>query len=416
MKILYIAHRIPYPPNKGDKIRTFNEIKHLSASHEIHLVCLADNPEDMKYETNLGKYSKKVKVISLNTKLAKIKSLLALVSSKPLSVSYFYSRLLQKTINSWVSSTQYDAVICFCSTMAEYVFRSSALNPSLNSNGPVLTLDFCDIDSEKWGQYAKRSRFPMNLIYKIEKKRLFKYEKYINNNFHHSVVVSQREKDLFLELYPSAKTITAIPNGVDYEYFSSSARFEFINPKLDHSDPVLVFTGAMDYYANIEGVTWFCFEILPGIKKEFPKTQFFIVGSNPVPKVKELENIEGVTVTGFVDDIRPYYQFADICIVSLRIAAGIQNKVLEAMSMGKPVITTAKALEGINAIANEHILVEDEPQNFSNAVILLLKNLEQKKTLGTKARLFVKESYNWETNMNCFESLLHSNTSTDTPL
>lgn len=416
MKILYIAHRIPYPPNKGDKIRTFNEIKHLSASHEIDLACLADNPEDMKYKRNLEKYCKKVKIIPLNTKLAKLKSLFALFHNAPLSVTYFYSRLLQKRINNWLSSTQYDAVICFCSAMAEYVFRSSASNPSLNSNSPVLIMDFCDLDSDKWGQYAKRSRFPLNIIYKIENKRLFEYEKHINSIFHHSVFVSQREKDLFLELYPSARNITAIPNGVDYEYFSPTAKFDTLNSKNSHPDPVLVFTGAMDYYANVEGITWFCYEILPGIRKFFPKAQFYIVGSNPVAKVKELEKIKGVTVTGFVDDIRPYYQFADVCVVPLRIAAGIQNKILEAMSMGKPVVTTAKALEGIHAVSGEQIWVEDKSSNFSDAVIILLKALEQRKALGAKARVFIKEKYNWKINMNIFENLLSSRNSMDVTL
>jgi len=407
MKILYIAHRIPYPPNKGDKIRTFNEIKHLSASHEIHLACLADNPDDMQYETNLGKYCKKVRVIPLNTKLAKIKSLFALFGKAPLTVSYFYSRLLQKIINNWVSTTQYDAVLCFSSPMAEYLFKLPALNPSVNNpDHPVLIMDFCDIDSEKWGQYAKRSRFPLNIVYKIEKKRLFQYEKHINNIFHHSIVVSQREKDLFLELYPSAKNITAVPNGVDHEYFSPSAGFTRFKSKKENHDPIIVFTGAMDYYANIEGVTWFCHEILPGIKKEFPKTQFYIVGSNPSSKVKDLENIKGVIVTGFVDDIRPYYQFADVCVVPLRIAAGIQNKVLEAMSMNKPVVTTTKALEGIHAVINEHIRIEDKSQNFSKTVSMLLKNSEKRKSLGLNAGKFVKQNFSWKVNMKILESQL----------
>jgi sugar transferase (PEP-CTERM/EpsH1 system associated) len=408
MKILYIAHRIPYPPNKGDKIRTFNEIKYLSAFHEIHLACLADVPEEMKYKTNLEKYCKRVEVVPLRTKRARLKSLIALLSDSPLSVSYFYSRALQKTIDAWVSSTKYDAVICFCSSIAEYVFRSPKLNPSLNLNKPVLIMDFCDIDSQKWGQYAVKSRFPMSFIYKVENRRLFQYEKQINDLFHHTVVVSQQEKDLFLDLYPSAKNIQAISNGVDYEYFSPDAGFNTLKEGTEKSDPILVFTGAMDYYANVEGVTWFCHEILPAIKKDFPGTKFYIVGSNPSPKVKALETIQGVNVTGFVDDIRPYYQFADVCVVPLRIAAGVQNKVLEAMSMGKPVVTTSKALEGIHAVPDEHLMVEDTPKNFSNTVKSLLKNMEQRNSLGLNARDFVRQNYNWETNMKKLEGLMHS--------
>ena len=416
MKLLYIAHRIPYPPNKGDKIRTFNEIKYLSASHEIHLACLADNPEDMQYKNNLKKYCRKVKIISLNTKFAKIKSLIALFSTTPLSVRYFYSGLLQTTINDWASVTQYDAVLCFSSPMAEYLFQSPALNPSINSNGPVLIMDFCDMDSEKWGQYANKSRFPLTFVYKVERKRLFKYEKHINNTFHHSVFVSQGEADLFIKLYTSAKKITAIPNGVDDDYFSPSSNFKHLKSRPDKSSPVLVFTGAMDYYANIEGVTWFCNKILPMIKNEFPKIQFYIVGSNPGDRVKALANIENVIVTGWVKDIRPYYFFADICVVPLRIAAGVQNKVLEAMAMGKPVVTTAKALEGINAVTGEHIIAEDKSQNFANSVTMLLKKSEMRKKMGAKARQFVKQKYNWKTNISIFEHLIHHEDSMDVPL
>ncbi|MFA5904037.1 MAG: TIGR03087 family PEP-CTERM/XrtA system glycosyltransferase [Desulfobacula sp.] len=413
MKILYLAHRIPYPPNKGDKIRTFNEIKYLSESHEIHLLTLADNPGDMKYQDHLKKYCKQVQVIALNTRIAKLKSMMALVKKTSFSVVYFYSKQFQKILDDWLSTHRYDAVICFSSPMAEYLFRSPAadrfftpLSSENPANAPVLIMDYCDLDSQKWCQYAKNSRFPLNLIYRMENLRLFEYEKQINRRFHHSVFVSETEVALFRDLYPDARNLTSVPNGVDQDFFSSSERVTPVRLREKENQPVLVFTGAMDYYANIDGVTWFCHEIFPLIKKECPDALFYIVGSNPATAVKDLETIQGVRVTGFVEDIRPYYQYADICVIPLRIAAGVQNKILEAMAMGKPVVTTSRAFDGINGRSPEHAMVGDSPEQFSNAVLSLLKDEDKRTGLGKNANHFVRQAYDWKINMKRLENLI----------
>jgi glycosyltransferase involved in cell wall biosynthesis len=162
----------------------------------------------------------------------------------------------------------------------------------------------------------------------------------------------------------------------------------------------------MDYHANIDGVTWFCEKILPTIKKEYPQVQFNIVGSNPHPSVKALDTQNGVRVTGFVEDIRPYYWSADICVIPLRMARGIQNKVLEAMAMSKPVVTTPVAVQGIHALQGEHVLVGDSPENFCRAVTKLVADLDSGKKLGQNARQFVIDKYDWSLNMKKFEEVL----------
>ncbi|MCK4485403.1 MAG: glycosyltransferase [Desulfobacterales bacterium] len=164
----------------------------------------------------------------------------------------------------------------------------------------------------------------------------------------------------------------------------------------------------MDYHANIEGVTWFCNDVFPAVKSEFPESQFYIVGSKPHPKVRNLGSNDGVRVTGFVEDIRPYYQAADVCVIPLRLARGIQNKVLEAMAMGKAVVTTSKAIEGIRAATGKQVLVEDTPNGFSNMVLTLIKDRETRKRLGTNARQFVMKNYNWSTNMKKLDALLQA--------
>ena len=229
MKILYLSHRIPYPPNKGDKIRSFNEIKFLSQDHEIHLACTADDPADVKYEMELGRYCKKTAVEPIQKSICKAKTALHIFSGAPLSVGYFYSRKLQKTIDHWLSMHAYDAVLCFSSPMAEYLFRSPLIPPShipkQNSKFEIrnskLVMDFCDVDSDKWLQYARQSPFPLNMIYGLEHRRLSAYETKITRCFDHSVFVSRQEADLFLQKHPQAKNVSVITNGVDDEYFAA---------------------------------------------------------------------------------------------------------------------------------------------------------------------------------------------------
>jgi sugar transferase (PEP-CTERM/EpsH1 system associated) len=445
MKILYLAHRIPYPPNKGDKIRSFNEIKYLSTSHEIHLGCLADNPADLKYESDLKKYCKRVCVVPLKASWAKLKSVDSLVYGKPLSVGYFHSKRLQDTVNHQLSVENYDAIICFSSAMAEYLFRSPPLKLRFSSSKallkqkaplasedslspyaltlrplnlgpkPRLIMDFCDVDSDKWRQYSQKARFPLSLLFSIENKLLLKYEKRINQNFDHSVFVSQKEADLFSFLCPGARNLMVIPNGVDCEYFSpdkasTTRQFGTHDMKLatNNIQYTLLFNGAMNYYANVDGIRWFCGEIFPMIKKEYPNLQLYIVGSDPHPKVQALGAREGVRVTGFVDDIRPFYHIADLCVIPLRLARGVQNKVLEAMAMGKAVICTRNAIEGIQAVPGQHCVVEDTPVGFSEAVLRFLGNQNGRKRLGARARELVKKNYDWSNHMKRFDSFLQA--------
>jgi sugar transferase (PEP-CTERM/EpsH1 system associated) len=406
LKILYIAHRIPYPPNKGDKIRSFNEIKHLSSSHKVDLVCLADNINDLKFKSDLEKYCRRVFVQHFKISQAKLRGSINLIRGKAISVGYFYMKKIQQVIDQWLSDTVYDAIICFSSPMAEYLFRSPFLSHCFSkfaqpaTRNPQLIMDFCDVDSDKWLQYSQRSKFPLNLIYRIENKRLLEYEKKINRSFDNSIFVSQQEADLFYRLFPEAKNISVIGNGVDHEYFSQ--------PVTRNSQPeTLIFTGAIDYWANVDGVLWFCEKIFPIVKDRYPKVQFYIVGSNPNTEIQKLgHNNKSINITGFVEDIRPYYNNADICVIPLRIARGIQNKVLEAMSMGKAVVTTSTAVQSIKATSGIHLLVEDNFDKFAEAVSMLLENHTLRNYLGTNARRFVKSNYNWQKNMKKFDELM----------
>ncbi len=415
MKFLFLVHRIPYPPDKGDKIRSFNEIKYLSKNHEIHLACLVDNLDDLKYVNHLRKYCKIVNVAFINSKITKFKAIFCLLDKKPLSVSYFYSKKLQKAINYLLLTNNYDAIICFSSPMAEYIFKST--NQPINQSTKLI-MDFVDIDSDKWKQYAKYTKWPFSWIYKLESKRLAQYEKKVAQIFHYSIFVSKKEAKLFYMQNPDIRNILAIPNGVDFDYFNpyhfstnnlsqptTQSTNRPINPSTSY--PMLLFTGAMDYYANVDGVVWFCKNIFPQLIKKFPELRFYIVGRNPASTIKEWANHQ-VIVTGYVEDIRPYYQMATIYVAPLRIARGIQNKILEAMAMAKPVVSTSKAFEGIEATPNKDLLLADSEKEFIEKITGLLQNPEKRKSLGISARQTVEKNYSWQYNLKILEEILAS--------
>jgi glycosyltransferase involved in cell wall biosynthesis len=459
VKILYIAHRIPYPPNKGDKIRSFNELKYLSTNHEIHLACLADDPKDLEYSEDLKKYCKTVNVIPINPRLAKFRSIFYLLSRKPLSVPYFYSSRLQDSVDQLLSTDHYDVIFCFSSSMAEYVFKSEVISPQSivlslkakghqsSTNNPTtinqklstndhrlrtkLIMDFVDVDSDKWAQYAKVAHFPMSWIYRLEASRLAAYERGVAKSFGHSIFVTKAEEKMFKDKNPHIQNISVISNGVDLDYFSphfpqrqvscvlrpaSSNQQQAAsdqNPATSNQQqatrnehPVLVFTGAMDYFANVDGVVWFTKEVLPLIKRELAATRFYIVGSNPTKEVLSLWSNDGVIVTGYVPDTREYLGRASVVVVPLRIAQGIQNKILEAMAMGIPVVATPQAFEGIEAEPGVDLILGESPEKFAMAVIKLVKEVSLRKSLGENARKVIEKNYCWSKNLSKLDALL----------
>lgn len=429
-KILYLAHRIPYPPNKGDKIRTFNEIRHLARNHELYLAFLVDDLADVKYIEALREFSVELTWDKIEPRRKKVQVAPQMLIGKPLSVPYFYSCRLQRAIDVWAAKIQFDAVLCFSGPMAEYVFRSRVLRSPVTGhpsgieqpgNGrraarrPLFLMDFCDVDSDKWGQYAVDAKFPMNIVYGLEQKRLLAFEARVNRVFHQSIFVTENEAQLFKNMVPDARNLQVVGNGVDFEYFDPGfCRGEAMprpksNPQVAPTDDFgndLVFTGAMDYHANVDAVVWFCQDILPLIREAGIGSDFCIVGGKPTHDVQNLGRLPGVKVTGFVDDIRPWYARAAVSVIPLRLARGVQNKVLEAMAMGRPVVTTRKAADGVGAKDMEHLIVADGHKAFAGAVIDLYKDAAARQQLGEAARRFVVENFDWQRNMEKLEHLL----------
>ena len=362
--LLFLVHRIPFPPNKGDKIRSYHLLQFLAEHYRIYLAAFIDDPEDEQYRDKVSEYCVKSCLESLNPKLAKIKSLTGLISHKALSIPYYYSSSMQQWINEVVAQQQIKKVLIFSSPMAQFVEHLP--------DNIFKIMDFVDIDSDKWKQYCKTYKGIMSWVYAREARLLFKYEKQIAQQFNASLFVSQQEAQLFKKLYPAvSEKVFGISNGVDTEYFSSSKAF--VSP-YKNDQKVLVFTGAMDYWANCDAVIWFAKKIFPVLYQKDQSYRFYIVGSRPTEAVKLLGAIPGVMVTGRVEDVRPYIQYAQLAVAPLRIARGIQNKVLEAMSMGKAVVATPNAIEGIELPDTLKQTVNDTETGIQQHIIELADN------------------------------------------
>ena len=417
MNILYLCHRIPYPPNKGDKIRSFNEVKYLSKKHKIYLAFLIDDRKDLPYVNELKKYCETIDYDFIHPGWQKIKSLPYLLSRKPFTVPYFYSKKLQKAVDYRLSTIKFDAIFAFSSPMAEYVFKSKAIqltpHPSPLPSGergrvrggyPKLIIDFVDVDSDKWRMYAEYSKFPKTLIYKNEWKSLMAYEKKIGKAFDISIFVSDAEVKLFKSFAPDVNAIS-IPNGVDFSYFSNTTN-KTIMPD-EQKDFNILFTGAMDYFPNEDGVLYFYYKIWPIIKDKLPQSKFYIVGGNPSKKLKTITGKDkDVLLTGYVDDVRQYVWKADVFVAPLRIARGIQNKILEALAAGLPVVATSRASQGIGCNGNEFLFIENSAGKFAERTISFAdKHLSGKAV--EKRESFLKQKYDWSGNLIELEKILN---------
>ncbi len=400
MKILFISHRIPYPPDKGDKIRSYNILRHLAESNDIFLASLIDDSQDVLTLSGLTPLLKDLRYETIHPFSKKLLSSVALLQSKPISVRYFYSKKIQEWVDDSLERYDIDIVFCCSSPTAEYLFRSRHYKSRLRQLPWII--DLVDVDSYKWEQYAERSRGFMREVYKLEARYLRKYEERIAREFDRVLLSTEAEKALFSKRVPAANT-EAIVNGVDAEYFLDSCRSNAVK-----EGPVLTFVGAMDYYPNVDGVEWFVQNVLGQIREVFPDLTFYIVGNHPASSIRLIAQREPcVKVTGYVEDIRPYIVRADVCVVPLRIARGIQNKVLEAMAMGKALVCTPQALEGIHAEPGRDVITASDADVFAGAVIQLLGDKNRVSELGTRARSFVEDHFSWKNNLAPLDAIFH---------
>jgi sugar transferase (PEP-CTERM/EpsH1 system associated) len=382
VKILYLAHRLPYPPNKGEKIRTFHQIPQLARRHPIHLYSFVDDPNDLAGASKLREYCASVEVVYRGQAQTFLLAAAAFLKRSPFSVSLFYRKVLAETVAQKAATERFDCIIVSSSSMAQYA--------CLVPNVPKI-LDFIDMDSEKWGLYAEHRRFPLSLIYRVEAERLAKYEDEMAHVFDHSIVISEEERRVFQKRV-SDRPVAVITNGVDLEYF-----FPRPNAAAKISQPIIVFTGAMDYFPNVDAVQYFCHEIFPSVRRELSGARFYIVGRNPTRQVRELGKQANVIVTGTVPDVRPYLSQAALGVAPFRLARGLQNKVLESMAMGVPVVGTSQAFKGIAATTQNGIRIADDARSFARCVTTVLQaDAASRRQTAQQARDYVERHHRWE--------------------
>jgi sugar transferase (PEP-CTERM/EpsH1 system associated) len=380
--LLFLCHRIPYPPDKGDKIRSYHWLCALAKRFRVHLAAFVDDKRDWIYRDVIESLCASSLLLPLRPASAKLRSLRGLLTGQPLSLPYYRDDRLTRWLTQLTRSCEIRHVFVYSSVMAQYAAGAGFA-------GMRRVIDFVDVDSDKWRQYAEHMRAPMSWVYGREARRLEGFELDVARGFDFSIFVSPAEARWFRDRLNGGSRVTYVNNGVDSTYF---------DPELVFPSPysagvkAVVFTGAMDYWANADAVSWFKAAIWPRVRSAEPKAVFYIVGAHPAPAVQALA-CEDVVVTGRVPDVRPYLRHGTAVIVPMRIARGIQNKVLEGMAMARPVVVTSKGLEGISAKDRQEVLVADEPAIFARRVIdILMSGADE---LGIAARAMVRRAYSW---------------------
>jgi sugar transferase (PEP-CTERM/EpsH1 system associated) len=390
MRIFAVCHRVPYPPDKGEKIRAWNLLSRLAREHEVHLFATADPPEDVRHADFLASRFASVTLDPIRLSLRKVASLALTATPLPLTLPAFFSPPIFRALRS--RAERPDVVLVESSAMAPYL---------LATPGTPAVVDLVDVDSAKWADYAKRLRGPGRLVYGREAWTLRGVERWLAGRCASSVVTTQREADALRAIAPGAR-VEIVRNGVDTEYFVPA-------PEAARPDTVAFF-GVMDYEANVDGVVWFHDEILPRLRAIRPDLRFLIVGGRPAPAVKALARTPGVEVTGFVEDLRPVVRQAAVCVVPLRIARGVQNKVLEALAMGIPVVATPAAASGIDHRRGDEMRVADGAEAFAATVAALLGDAAARAALARAGRAFVESHYAWDPQSARLASLLQAAT------
>jgi polysaccharide biosynthesis protein PslH len=393
--LLFLTQRLPYPPIKGEKIRPLQILKYLTQWYDVHLGCLMDDPSDTEHIETIRAMCRGIHVAPLNRTVAKLMCLRGLLTGESLSVTFFRDRGLTRWVRDVVETVRPAVIFVNSGNMAPYVLDLRKRETRI--------CDLADVDSEKWRAYAETTTGPMRFVYRRERETVAALEQRIADEFDVSSFVSEAEASLFARLVPNRfGQIRGVSSGVDHRYFDPALAHTLV---FDTRLPTFVFTGTMDYPPNVDAVVWFATEILPVIRRTVPAAQFYIVGNGPSAEVRRLAQIEGVFVTGRVPDVRPYIAHATAGVAPMRIARGIQNKVLEAMSLGKPVVLTSGALEGIEAEPGTDVILADSVEDFAAGCCRLATTADGM-AIGAAARARIVRDYDWSARLRRFDDLL----------
>lgn len=388
--VVFLCQRVPWPPDRGDRITTWHFLQHLlQRGADVRIGCFREEDRDREGVDFLASRCREIVAPRLSRRRAKLTSLRGLVTGEALTLPFFRHATLTAAMRRWHHERPPDLVYVYSSSMAQYAMQSTAR---------ARVMQFAELDSDKWRQFAAVSGPLGRWIYGREARRLLAFEAQVARTFSRSLVVSEVERRLFTERIPGVVP-DVLPNGVDVEHFVS------VGDAARHPHTA-VFTGVMDYEPNVDGVCWFVAECWPELRRRFPDARLLVVGSKPVPKVSALAQQPGIEVTGRVPTTPPYFDRAAVAIAPLRLARGVQNKVLEAMSMGLPVVSTPQAAQGLGAVPAGTLTVAGDAAATIAGVAELFADPGRARQVGLAAAAWIRREWRWERMYERFDQML----------
>jgi len=395
-----LTHRVPFPPDRGDRIRSWNILKHLAKTNQMSLGCVSDEPVTADIRAKLDSVCERISIANVGSRTKWMRAGISASRGRSLTEGLFWSPALDRTLTRWTQEQQFDAVIVYCSSMLRYARR-----PHLKTTPHFV--DLVDVDSQKFYEYADNAKSWKKAIYRTEANRVQRLEHDAVRLSKAVTLVSDAEADVLCGTLQSGEHgVHGIANGVDTEYFTPQQSTDAQEACDELKSPSFVFVGVMNYPPNVEALCWFATNVWPDLKKMYPHAKLEIVGKHPNSEVLALAKHDGIQVTGTVPDVRSHVANADIVIAPLQIARGIQNKVLEALSMGKPVIASPKASHGIDASHNEHLLIADTPTEWLTSIKACCDSSDLRKKLSRNGRKLICECYTWQATLSKLNGLL----------
>jgi sugar transferase (PEP-CTERM/EpsH1 system associated) len=396
VNILYLAHRIPYPPNKGDKLRAFRHIKYLSRRHRVWCACFVDDAADARGVKKLKEICVDVAAVRLNRWVATGKGLWGLARGGALTKAFYHHAAMRSGLAALWRQARFDVVLAFSSSMAEYALTVPAARH---------VLDLCDCDSEKWTAYSQYASFATSWLYRLEGRRLAVRERVWANVFDATMVVTESEAST-LRPFIEPSRLFVVGNGVDRSPAPFKREGWGEGQGKDLRPPTVGFVGVMNYFPNVDAVCWFADQCWPAIRAQAPGTEFRVIGRSPTGRVRQLARRAGITVVGEVESVAHELRQCDVSIAPLRIARGVQNKVLEAMAAAKPVVLTGKVAASIRAADGHDCIVADTPDRVIQAVTRLLLDPIERARIGENGRHFVMSNFRWEDQLRRLEAVV----------
>jgi polysaccharide biosynthesis protein PslH len=388
MRILYLCHRFPFPPARGGKIRPFNMIRHLNREHEVVVASLARSPEEAAAGRGIAAHCSSFIMEEVSAPAAWARMVARLPTPGPSSMGYFYAPALARQIEARLRQQRFDLIFVHCSSVAPYVSHVTGI-PKI--------LDFGDMDSQKWLVYRQFKPFPLSLGYWLEGSKMAAAEKALAGQFDLCTCTTKAELQALQDLQVTTPC-DWFPNGVDQSYFAPSHG--------EYDADAISFVGRMDYFPNQQAMLFFCDAVFPLIRQHRATATLAIIGAAPSAEIRRLGERDGVTVTGTVPDVRDHVRRSAVNVAPLAIARGTQNKILECMAMGVPVVASPQAAGGVDATPGEHLLVAESPEDYAGKLLKLMLDPAARQALASAARRRVETHHNWAHSMTQLDRII----------